>query len=112
LTPEEKRLMPALLRGLAYSQLRLGQAAAARQSFATLEIVLTDPRVLAEAHIHAFRAALKRYDWPKAISAYEEAARLDPATWPAEMLLVELDDVVPADGWAAVQEAAARLQRR
>jgi hypothetical protein len=112
LPAEQQRRMPALLQGAAYAQLRLGGGAAARQSFATLETFLTDPEALAEAHYHAYRAALRRQDWTRALASYEEAARLAPALWTGERLLSELRDVVPVDVLATVAAAAARLERR
>jgi hypothetical protein len=58
--------------------------------------MLTDPVALAEAHYHAYRAALQRRDWSKALTSYEDAASLDPDNWPFRRLLAELGATVPA----------------
>jgi hypothetical protein len=55
---------------------------------------------------------VKRRDWNKAMAAFEEAARLNPAAWTAEMLINELREDVPKNVWLMVQQTAARMRKR
>jgi tetratricopeptide (TPR) repeat protein len=93
LPPGQQRQMPGLVQSVARSQVRLGDLAGARALVQTMETFLTDPMDLAEAHYHAFRAALARRDWPKALASFRQAAALDPARWTKERLRAEIGEV-------------------
>jgi tetratricopeptide (TPR) repeat protein len=107
----QQRQMPGLVQLLARSQVRLGDVAGARALMQTQQTFLTDPALLAEAHYNAFRAALKRHDWTKALTSYEDAARLDPESWTSQRLLQEMGEVVPASVRASLEAAVARLKQ-
>lgn len=95
LPAEQRRQLPVLLHAVAELQMRSGEVDEAAKSYAQAEIYVSDRAALAESHYHAYRAALGRRDWIKALASYRQAASLDPATWTRPRLEAELNEVMP-----------------
>ncbi len=90
----QQRQLPALLHAVGRLLLRIGEAEEARSAFATVTGVLTDRRALGEAHSNAYRAALRRRDWPRALASFQQAALFDPKTWTDELLIAEVAEAL------------------
>ena len=110
LAPAQQQQMAALLQTVAGLQRQVGDVDEAEKSYATLTTILTDRKVLAEAHYHAYRAALDRHDWARALASYRQAAALDPESWTEKRLRAEMGEVlqrIAPDVKAEVQRALA-----
>jgi tetratricopeptide (TPR) repeat protein/tRNA A-37 threonylcarbamoyl transferase component Bud32 len=78
LPPEQRRELPALLHALGKLEMVAGDFDSAQRDFEQVAALAPDPRARAEAHDHAYRAALERRQWGEALAALRQAAALDP----------------------------------
>jgi serine/threonine protein kinase len=77
--PEAQRqVAPALLNGLGQLELAVGDHENAQRDFATVASLTPDPRVQAEAHYNAYRAALARSRYDEALEEIKQALARDP----------------------------------
>ena len=77
LPEEQQRRLPALLDGLGKLQVVAGDFEAAQRDFQKLAGLTTDAATQAQAHYHAYQAALQRQDWAGAMKEFVAAVRLD-----------------------------------
>lgn len=111
LPAEQQRQLPALLSAVAELQLRAGDSEGAEHSYQEVAALAADQAARAEAHYHAFRAALRRYDWEKALSSWRRAAGLDRGRWTRDRLRQELRTALhgaPPEARTALRAALAR----
>jgi Protein kinase domain len=78
LPEEEQRRLPALLNALGKLEVVAGDFEAAQRDFQSVARLTPDAALEAEAHYHAYQAALQRRDWTTAQSEMLAAARLAP----------------------------------
>lgn len=111
LPAEQQRQLPALLSAVAELQLRAGDSEGAEHSYQEVAALVADQSARAEAHYHAFRAALRRHDWEKALSSWRRAAGLDRDRWTRDRLRQELRTALhgaPPEARTALRAALAR----
>jgi tRNA A-37 threonylcarbamoyl transferase component Bud32 len=78
LPEEQRRQLPALLNALGKLEVLAGDFGAAQQDFQDVAVLAGEPRARAEAHYHAYRAALERRAWADALLEFNQALALDP----------------------------------
>ncbi len=79
LSAEQRQAAPALLNGLGKLELAIGEFDVAQRAFAQAAAYAPTPAAKAEAHYNAYRAALERKDFDRALAELLRAATLDPA---------------------------------
>ncbi len=73
----DQRRLPALLNGLGKLEVVAGDFEAAQHDFQKAAASAADAGTQAEAHYHAYQAALQRRDWAGAMKEFLAAVRLD-----------------------------------
>jgi tetratricopeptide (TPR) repeat protein len=81
LPPERRQHLPNLLNGLGRLEMATGDFPSAVSDFQTAARLAAGPAARAEAHYHAYRAALECGNWGEALEQLREAARLDPVAF-------------------------------
>ena len=79
LPDEQRHGLPALLNAIGKLEVAAGDFDSAQRDFDAVAGLVADPRVQAEAHFNAYRAALERRDWDAALKEVRAAAQLDAA---------------------------------
>jgi hypothetical protein len=79
LPDDDRRRLPDLLNAVGKLEVAAGLFDAARRDFDEAARLSTDEQARAEAHYHAYSAALEQSEWPAALASLQQAAALDPA---------------------------------
>lgn len=77
LAPDQRQQLPRLLNGLGRLEVGTGDFTSAVADFEASARLATGPEARAEAHYHAYRAALECADWAEALSQFQSAVELD-----------------------------------
>lgn len=103
LPPEDQGRVPELLNDLGKLQLGAGMVGEAEGSFRTAAEGLADATARAEAHHNAYRAALERAAWDRALQELAHAAALDPGRFsPFPMERYQPQRILGAGGFGTV----------
>jgi tetratricopeptide (TPR) repeat protein len=79
----DRRDVPALLNALGKLQMLAGDFEGAQRDFQESATATSANTAKAEAHYHAYRAALERRRWEEALIEFRQAVQLDPARFAA-----------------------------
>ena len=103
LPEEQRRQRPDLLNRMGVLRAAAGELEEAQKDFQEAAKLTADPKVKAEAHFNAYRAALERRAWDEALAVLRQAVALDPGRFaPFPFSKYEPQRILGAGGFGVV----------